>query len=230
MVWIITMEDKIMKKHLRYLSLLLVLCLFLTACGGNGDQPKTETPDEPQILTPDEPQGLTPDESQTETPKDTTGSNTMMLATDATPLLEMTQTKRDRYDNGSYYFMDVAGDNALRCINSCYQTTIREGETEEEYAQRRSIGMSVTLSPGKPYNLMAAKNDELSDALGYPVYLVTFLTGSDLNATCWTVYLTRTEHYSYQYAFAADSQTSLNLEDQIMEYFGTLKLVPLSEA
>lgn len=211
-----------MKKHLNILAALLVLCLFLTACGGNVEQPNDLTPDEPQILTPDEP--------QEEVQEEASGVNTQMLATDAEPLAEMTQSKRDLYDNGSYYYMDVAGENALRCINSCYLTTIREDETEEEYAQRRAIGMSMTLSPGNPYNLTVGKSDELSDALGYPVYLVTFLTGSDLNATCWTVYLTRTEHYSYQYAFAAASQTSLELEDQIMEYFGTLKLAPLSEA
>ena len=138
--------------------------------------------------------------------------------------MDMEATKRENYGNGSYYYMDVAGDNALRCINSCYQTTIREGETEEEYAQRRSIGMAVTLSPGNPYNLTVGKSDELSEALGYPVYLVSFLTGSDLNATCWTVYLTRTEHYSYQFAFSAEAQTSLQLEEKIMDYFGTLKL------
>lgn len=211
-----------MKKHLSVLAALLALCLLLAACGGNAEQPKTETPDEPQILTPDEPK-----EDVQDGPA---GNNTMMLATDAEPLAEMAQTKRDRYDNGSYYFMDVAGENALRCINSCYLTTLREGETEEEYAQRRAIGMSMTISPGNPYNLMVGKSDELSDALGYPVYLVTFLTGSDLNATCWTVYLTRTEHYSYQYAIVAASQTSLELEDEILEYFGTLKLAPLSEA
>lgn len=211
-----------MNKHLRYIALLLALCLFLAACGKNGDQPQTETPDEPQILTPDEP--------REEIPADPVGSNTMMLVTDAAPLAEMTQAKRERYDNGSYYYMDVAGENTLRCINSCYLTTIREGETEEEYAQRRAIGMAVTLSPGNPYNLMVGKSDELSDALGYPVYLVTFLTGSDLNAICWTVYLTRTEHYSYQYAFAAASQTSLELEDKLMEYFGTLKLEAMPEA
>jgi hypothetical protein len=152
-----------------------------------------------------------------------------MLVTDAEPLADLEAVKREHYDNGSYYYMDVAGENALRCINSCYQTTLRDGETEEEYAQRRAIGLSVTLAPGNPYNLTVGKSDELSDALGYPVYLVSFLTGSDLSATCWTVYLTRTEHYSYQYAFAAASQTSLTMEDQIMDYFGTLKLSDLPE-
>lgn len=211
-----------MKNFIRYFALLLTLCLFLTACGGNSGDPDVETPDEPQVVTPDEPQA--------DVPEGTVPHNAQMLLTDAEPLMDMEEAKREHYGNGSYYYMDIAGDNALRCINSCYQTTIREGETEEEYAQRRAIGMSMTLSPGNPYNLTVGKSDELSEALGYPVYLVSFLTGSDLNATCWTVYLTRTEYYSYQYAFAAASQTSLTLEDKIMDYFGTLKLDAMPEA
>lgn len=215
-----------MRKSLKYIALLLVLCLFFTACGKNKEQPQTLTPDEPQSLTPDEPQS----NSQNEADKGPIGNNAMFLTTDSAPLQEMTQVKRDHYDNGTYYYMDVAGEDALRCINSSYQNSIRDGETEEEYAQRRAIGMSKTLSPGNPYNLTVTQVDELSEALGYPVYLVTFLVGSDLNATCWTVYLTRTEYYSYQYAFAASAQTSLTLEDQIAEYFRTLKLEPMPQA
>lgn len=205
----------------RIIALLLVLCLCMAGCGGNQETPNTQTPDEPQVLTPDEPQATAP--------TGPVGHNTQMLLTDAKPLADLEAVKREHYDNGSYYYMDVAGENALRCINSCYQTTLRDGETEEEYAQRRAIGLSMTLAPGNPYNLTVGKSDQLSDALGYPVYLVSFLTGSDLNATCWTVYLTRTEHYSYQYAFAAASQTSITMEEQIMDYFATLKLADLAE-
>lgn len=219
-----------MNKILKCLAFLLVLCLFFTACGKKTQQPQTQTPDEPQTLTPDEPQHNHPEETPTAPEKGPVGNNAMFLTTDQAPLKEMTQVKRDHYDNGTYYYMDVAGENALRCINSSYQTTIREGETEEEYAQRRAIGMSVTLSPGNPYNLTVSQVDELSEALGYPVYLVTFLTGSDLNATCWTVYLTRTEYYSYQYAFAASAQTSLELEDEMIEYFRSLRLELMPQA
>lgn len=209
-----------MKKLLSITALLLVICFCIAACGKKPGKPVTETPDEPQILTPDEPT----------VPEGEIPHNTQMLLSDAEPLVDLEATKRERYDNGSFYFMDVAGENALRCINSCYRTTIRDGETDEEYARRRAIGMSVTLTPGQPYNVTVGQSEELSTALGFPVYLVSYLTGSDLNATCWTVFLTRTEHYSYQYAFAADAQTSLTLEEQIMDYFGTLKLAPMPEA
>jgi predicted small lipoprotein YifL len=209
--------ETIMKKQLRLTALVLTLCLCLAACGGGSKDPKTETPDEPQILTPDESR------------QETVNRNTQMLVTDAEPLADMEAAKRERYDNGSYYYMDVAGENALRCISSCYQNTIRDDETEEAYAERRAIGMSVALTPGNPYNLSVGKSEDLTKALGQPVYLVSFLTGSDLNATCWTVYLTRTESYSYQYAFAAASQTSITMEEDILDYFATLKLADMPE-
>lgn len=217
-----------MKNFLRILAALFALCLLLTACG-KGKTPESLTPDEPQSLTPDESQSLTPDEPQSQKPDGPISNNAQILVTDAPPLAELEAKKRDHYDNGTYYYMDVAGENALRCINSCYQTTIRAEETEEEYAQRRAIGLSVALTPGNPYNLTVGKDDALSEALGYPVYLVSFLTGSDLNTSCWTVYLTRTEHYSYQYAFCIPTQTSLQMEDKMMEYFGTLKLTDLPQ-
>ena len=220
-----------MNKFPKFLAASLSLCLLLTGCGKEKAQPDSKTPDEPQqVLTQDEPQHNHQDDQQNTAKPEPVGNNTMFLTTDKAPLKEMTQVKRDHYDNGTYYYMDVAGENTLRCISSSYLTTIREGETEEEYAQRRAIGMSVTLSPGNPYNLTVAKVDELSEALGYPVYVVTFLVGSDLNATCWTIYLTRTEYYSYQYAFSAAAQVSLELEDEITEYFRSLKLEPMPQA
>ena len=227
MGWNNSKEDKIVNKFPKFLAASLSLCLLLTGCGKEKAQPDSKTPDEPQqVLTQDEPQHNHPEAVKPES----VGNNTMYLTSDLAPLKEMTQVKRDHYDNGTYYYMDATGENALRCISSSYLTTIREGETEEEYAQRRAIGMSVTLSPGNPYNLTVGKVDELSEALGYPVYVVTFLVGSDLKATCWTIYLTRTEHYSYQYAFSATAQVSLELEDEMMDYFRSLKLEPMPQA
>ncbi len=40
----------------------------------------------------------------------------------------------------------------------------------------------------------------------------------------WTVYLTRNDHYAYQYAFCTTADADEKLDDKIMSYFYTLKL------
>jgi hypothetical protein len=106
-------------------------------------------------------------------------------------------------------------------------TNIREGETEEDYASRRALAMASELTPGTPYQAMVTANEELSQALGYPVYLVGYFTGGEPDATYWLVYLTRTEHYSYQFAFTAGAQQGMELEDTLIEHMGSFELKPL---
>lgn len=204
-----------MNKRFGFIGLLLALCLCFTACGGSPEQTSSTEPDQTVPTTAAQAEA-TPDEA--------IPHNTLMLFSHAEPVVDMESVKQEHYDNGTYYYMDASGDDAVRCISSCYLTTLKDGETEEDYATRRAIGLSTALTPGTPYDLTVSKNDALSDALGYPVYLVSYFTGGDLNTVCWTVYLTRTEHYSYQYAFAAEAKTSLQIEDRFMDYFCTLKL------
>lgn len=211
-----------MNKRYAIAAVGLALCVALSGCGGEAEENVitetttglVETTTEPTTA----PQGQTP--SQTEKAPD----NTLMLVSTAEPVAEMTALKRDVYDNGSYYYMDTTEDGSLRSISSCYVTTIREGESEEDYATRRALGLATTITPGVPYQLSVVQEQALTDAIGYPVYLVAYFTGSDEKASCWTVYLFRTEHYSYQYAFVTGAVEGLEMESEFVEYFSGMKL------
>ena len=150
--------------------------------------------------------------------------NDLMLLSTADPVVKLQGVKREHYENGGYYYLDMTEDRSVRCVSSCYSTSIKEDETEEDYAQRRAVGMSMSLTPGTPTEITSAKNDELSGVLGDSVYVVTYRTGSEDAPVQWTVYLTRNEHYSFQYAFCTGADAEENLEEQIMNYFYTLKL------
>lgn len=197
-----------MKKLICVTSAALALTLSLTACGGNHNPEVTE-PQPTTVIT-----GATIDEA--------TPVNHLMLLTNAKPVAELQGVKREHYENGGYYYLDVAEDLSVRCVSSCYSTSIKDGETEEEYAQRRAVGLSMSMTPGTPSEVTSGLNDKLSSALGAPVYLVTYVTGNAENPVRWTVYLTRDENFSFQYALCTSADA--DMENKIMNYFHTLKL------
>ena len=203
-----------------------VLALGLSLCScGTPEKPRVTEPASTPVVTPD-----TPTTAPTEPTGEAVPNNDRILLNDAQPVAELSSVKRDRYDNGSYYYMDATEDQALRCISSCYRTTLREEESLEDYAQRRAIGLAIALAPGNPYDLKVTHDEARSDALGLPVYLVDFYTGSDPDRVCWTVLLTHDGDYSYQYAFAASPEQMDLLGDAISTYLSGLELAPMPEA
>lgn len=209
-----------MKKHQFVIACGLALCLGLSGCGTEVEEPTTVS--QTTAAVPE----TTPPYGQSSTVSEPAPDNTLMLVSTAEPLAEMVPEKRQDFDNGTYYYTDVTQDGSIRCISSCYVTNIREGETEEEYAIRRAQAMSDATTPGVTFQQAVDEDDELAEALGYPVYRVGYFTGSDQNAKCWMVFLTQTEHYSYQYAFSADLEMGMDMEETVLEYFATLRLEP----
>lgn len=202
-----------------------VLCLSLAACGDETPTPTGEKiVSTPVMTTEPTTEPTTAPQGQSNPKPERAPDNTLVLQTTAETPVPMKAGKRDVYDNGSYYYTDSAEDGSLRSISSCYVTTIREGESEEDYATRRALGLAAAITPGVPYQMTVVNEKELSDAIGYPVYLVNYYTGSDEEAVSWTVYLIRNEHYSYQYAFAAGAIEGLEMEKTFVEFFKTLKL------
>lgn len=201
----------------------LALCLGLTACGGSDDLPATTVPTVSEATTPTAPT------DGPQAPTEPAPNNTEWLTSTAEPVVELLEEKRSRYDNGTFYFTDVSQDGNVRRIHSCYLNTIRENEAEDEYVRRRALGLSASIAPGSPYDIHVEYNEELSKALGYPVYLAGYFTGSDADARCWLILLTRTEHYSYQYAFVSETQTGILNEPKFIEYFKTLTLEAMDQ-
>ncbi len=208
-----------MKKTLALLAAGLTLCLSLAACTAEPE----ETTAPPETTT----QPITVPHDQSPTTGDSLPDNTLMLAATEEPGAELQPVRRQIYGNGSYSFADATADGSIRTFSTCYVTNIKEGETEEDYASRRALAMATELTPGTPYQAMVTANEELSEALGYPVYLVGYFTGSEPEATYWLVYLTRTEHYSYQFAFTAGAQHGMELEDTLIEHMASFELKPL---
>lgn len=209
-----------MKKRYAVIACTLALCLGLSACGGEEDtgaSKETAPSTESQTET-------TPVQELTTQSTEPAPFNTEALQSTADLGVELLEEKRSHFDNGTYYFTDTTEDGTIRRIHSCYLNTIRENEAEDDYVRRRALGLAASIAPGTPYDIRIAYNEELSKALGYPVYLAGYFTGSDKDARCWLIYLTRTEHYSYQYAFISEPQVGIEKEQDFIDYFKTLQL------
>ncbi len=137
-----------MKKLICLTSALLVLSLGVTGCGSRVTEPEPTT-----VIT-----GATLDEAME--------LNDVMLLSSAKAVAQFQGVKREHYENGGYYYLDITEDKSVRCVNSCYANSIKEDESEEDYAKRRAVGVSMSLTPGNPTELSVAKNQQLSDALG----------------------------------------------------------------
>lgn len=201
-----------------------VLCLGLAACGEGEPAPTEQVISTPVMTTAPVTEPTTAPQGQSDSTTERAPDNTLMLTSTTEIPVSLSPVKRDVYDNGSYYYSDISEDGSFRTINSCYVTTIREGESEEDYATRRALGMSATITPGVPYQMTVVREQALSDAMGCDVYLVNYFTGSDDEAVSWTVYLMRNEQYSYQYAFATGAIDGLEMEKTFVDFFAGLKL------
>ena len=218
-----------MKKRNVLIAVGLTLCLGLSGCGEPAQEETTVISETPAATREQITEATTAPQGQPTQPPQEIPNNDKMLLSAAEPVEELTAVKRDHYDNGTYYYSDINEDGSLRTISSSYVTTLREGESEEDYASRRAIGLSASITPGTPYQLTVVHNEEVSETLGYPVYMVNYFTGSDDNTLCWVVFLTHTEHYSYQYAFAAEAQKGIQMEETFTTYFETLQLEQMQQ-
>ena len=217
-----------MKKRYAIIACSLALCLGLSACGSGGNDSTSEketsstVESQPSVET-------TSIEEQPPLSTEPAPNNTESLQSTADLGVELVEEKRGHYDNGTFYDTDTTEDGSIRRIQSCYLNTIRENEAEDDYVRRRALGLAASIAPGTPYDVHIEYNEELSKGLGYPVYLAGYFTGSDQDARCWLIYLTRTEHYSYQYAFVSETEVGIAKEPEFIEYFKTLQLQPIAD-
>lgn len=216
-----------MRKRYAIIACSLALCLGLSGCSNDVDSAATTDPSAAVDTQPSE--EITVDVEQTVPTTEAAPNNTESLQSTAELKIELVEEKRGYYDNGTYYHTDTATDGSVRRIHSCYLNTIRENEAEDEYVRRRALGLAAPIAPGTPYDLHIQYNEEMSKSLGYPVYLAGYFTGSDDTARSWLIYLTRTEHYSYQYAFIATPEVGKTNEQIFMDYFKTLQLKPMAD-
>ena len=121
---------------------------------------------------------------------------------------------------GSYYYQDLLQDDYMGLINCAYAGTTGDGESPEEHAEK-SVAR-LTGNKTKPQDLSVEKNSGYSEALGCPVYILTYTTGRNEDTSVWKVFMTEADGYTYLYAFSVWADAYADREDTIDEVFGQL--------
>lgn len=144
-------------------------------------------------------------------------SNIPVLTGGGLPFTQMTVVKTINHPDGSYYYEDMTEDGYTSIINCTFLSMREEGENPEDYAVRAA----ADLSQYETSDAQVRKDETYSANIGCPVYIVKYTSGTNENASSWTVFVTETMGYTYLYAFNLWNDAE-DMDEIIEDIFGRL--------
>ena len=84
---------------------------------------------------------------------------------------------------------------------------------------------AFALSDTDTYELLSAEeNEEYTENLTYPVYIVTYTAGENEDTRKWTVFAVDTDSYTYLYGFCEAVDTEEDMDEIYQSIFSQLYL------
>lgn len=150
------------------------------------------------------------------------GNTIPVLMGGALPFTNMETLQSENYEDGTYYYADVAEDGQVTVVSTVYQSHWGLfDETFEDYM----IDCALTLEESNIYELQSVEeNATYSENLSYPVYLVTYTSGENEDSHEWTVFVVNTDGYTYLYGFCATLDAADDMESVYQDVFAGLYL------
>ena len=118
---------------------------------------------------------------------------------------------------------DVASIPVL-VVDMAFQS-LRTDETVEEYAEYAAQFAALDTGEGEPYNVTCFQDEDYTQNLSYPVYIVWYTTGSGEDQREWMVYTVDTDDYTYLYAFGTIADEADDMQDVFYNICDQLELV-----
>lgn len=133
-----------------------------------------------------------------------------------------TPLETDNEYHGGYYYSEMTEDTLTTIINCCAANAMQDGESMESYAKT----WANLISPYGIRDFTITATDICSENLnGYPVYLLTWISGEN-EATCaWNVLFFMTDTHTYMYAFDTVIDHEEEMRDTWYSTFPLLELV-----
>lgn len=140
----------------------------------------------------------------------------------ALPFTNMQNLQSENYEDGTYYYSDVTEDGQLTVINMVQQSNFAsDTQTLEDYLSNCALSLGDTDT----YTLQnIEKNDEYTQNMSYPVYIVTYTAGENEDTRRWTVFAMDTDRYTYLYGFCSTLDAADDMESVYEDIFSGLYL------
>ena len=147
-----------------------------------------------------------------------------MLVGGGLPFTSMENLMNENYEDGTYTYEDMTQDGSVLVVDMAFQS-LRTNETVEEYAEYAAQFAALDTGEGEPYNVTCFQDEDYTQNLSYPVYIVWYTTGSGEDQREWMVYTVDTDDYTYLYAFGTIADEADDMQEVFYNICDQLELV-----
>ncbi len=140
----------------------------------------------------------------------------------ALPFTNMQNLRTENNEDGTYRYEDFTQDGQILVVNMAEPTCfVPEVQDLEDYL----TACAFALSDSDTYELLSAEeNEEYTENLTYPVYIVTYTAGENEDTRKWTVFAMDTDSYTYLYGFCEAVDTEEDMDEIYQSIFSQLYL------
>ena len=205
----------------RIALLLAALLMFsLTGCGSSeaaGEASDSDKAGAYEVIPPEDGRGdLIPASSDV--------VSIPVLVGGGLPFTSMENLMNENYEDGTYTYEDMTQDSSVLVVDMAFQS-LRTNETAEEYAEYAARFAALDTGEGEPRDVTCFQDEDYTQNLSYPVYIVWYTTGSGEDQREWMVYTVDTDDCTYLYAFGTIADEADDMQDVFYNICDHLELV-----
>jgi len=199
----------------------LAVCLGLAACGGGSESEGSNTSQEDYEETESsvpESYDLLNDGRGDLIPEE----RIPVLMGGALPFTNMQNLRTENNEDGTYRYEDFTEDGQILVVNTAEPTCfVPEVQDLVDYL----TACALSLSDTDTYELLSAEeNEEYTENLTYPVYIVTYTAGENEDTRKWTVFAMDTDSDTYLYGFCETMDAEEDMDEIYQSIFSQLYL------
>ena len=200
-----------MKKRM-VTTLLCITALLSVSMTGCGTKEESSSVEESMTAS------STVSGSLTETVEEENTDNLYVLKGDMP--LEVTKLQEKNYKKGTYNYQYQTEGAITTVYQVCFENTLGGAEADKDYAEIAA----ESIVEKECYNISVEENETYTESMSYPVYIVSYQTGSNEDTRVWEAYTMVTDAYTYIYAFSTAADYADEYEETYQEIFTSLRM------